>query len=505
MPGRPKQLERIRRALISRAEKNRAYAAVHFPWEAAIIADLFLSRILRQALHEDVLVDDWIVRQRACPGIEASVVPLQDLERWWVDPETGNISHASGGFFSVTGITVRHRGSHGEIDWDQPAVDQPEVGILGILAAPVNGVLHFCLQAKEEPGNIGPLQLSPTVQATYSNYTRAHGGASTPFVEYFIDPPRERILFAKLQTEDGGRFLYKSNRNMVVLLDAPPVLPGSGFIWLTLRQICRLMGRDNLLHACTRSVLSSLMCIACSGLPEYSSIPEPGLELSDVLSLSSEPPGNHPVQHCQLYDAMQWLDDQRAANHILVKRTPMNTLSEWSMQPDGSIRHRENRFFNIIGLSIKGRGREVVAWHQPILAPIGTGVIGLLMQRRGGRRCYLLQAKVDAGNRTTVQIGPTVQFTPMNYISNLKLNKPFLFDEFSGNGRFKVLLESWQSEEGARFYHEQHCHRVLLLPEDQEIEIPVDFRWFSEEEICFYLNLGDSVNSCARSIFACLL
>lgn len=504
MSGKPKQLEEVRRELTGRIKKRRVPAA-HSPWKAVIIADLFLSRVLSQALHKDVLVDDWIGLQRTYPGIEASVVPLQNMEKWRVNPETGNISHTSGGFFSVTGITVRHRGPHGEISWDQPVVDQPEVGILGILAAPVNGVLHFCLQAKEEPGNLGPLQLSPTVQATYSNYTRAHGGAATPFLEYFIDPPPERVLFAKLQTEDGGRFLYKSNRNMIVLLDAAPALPGDGFIWLTLRQICRLMGRDNLLHACTRSVLSSLVCTSFSGFTAHNSIPETGLELSDVLNLPPETPGEHPAQHCQLHDAMQWFDDQRAANHILVKRKPMKTLSEWSMLPNGSMGHREKRFFNIIGLSIKGTGREVITWDQPILAPIGTGIIGLLMQRRGGCRYFLMQAKVDAGNRTTIQIGPTVQFTPMNYISNLKLNKPFLFNEFSNNDRFKILLESWQSEEGARFYREQHCHRILLLPEGQEIEIPVDFRWFSEEEICFYLSLGDSVNSCARSILACLL
>jgi len=503
MPATPKQLERIRRLLKDRPGGERASAVTHNPWPGAIRVDLFLSRTLGQALHEDAWVDDWIERQRLRAGIEATIVPLAEMAGWRIDAETGNVSHASGGFFSITGITVRHRAPYGEIVWDQPAIDQPEVGILGILAAPVNGVLHFCLQAKEEPGNIGPLQLSPTVQATYSNYTRAHGGAPIPLLEYFLDPPRERILFAKLQTEDGGRFLYKSNRNMIVLLDQAPDLPGDTFIWLTLRQISRLLRRDNLLHACSRSVLSSLVCGTCSGLT-IDSIPEAGVAPSDLLDML---PGNliSAGQPGQLQNALQWLDDQRAANHIFVKREPMNTLSEWAMAPDGAIRHRENRFFSILGLSVVGRGREVVAWGQPVLSPAGTGIIGLLMQRRGVRRYFLMQAKVDAGNRTTVQIGPTVQFTPMNYLGNHKLNKPFLFDEFSGNGRFTVLWENRQSEEGARFYREEHRHCILLLPEGHELEAPPDFRWFSEDELCFFLNLGDSVNSCARSILACLI
>ena len=32
------------------------------------------------------------------------------------------------------------------------------------------------MQAKVEPGNINSIQLSPTLQATRSNYTKAHGG-----------------------------------------------------------------------------------------------------------------------------------------------------------------------------------------------------------------------------------------------------------------------------------------------------------------------------------------
>lgn len=475
------------------------------PWSGTTGADLFISRVVRQALHEDSRVDAWIEEQRLSPGIEASVVPLPEMEGWRLDPGTGNLVHASGRFFSITGVAVRHRGPHGEISWDQPAIDQPEVGILGILAAPIEGVLHFCLQAKEEPGNIGPLQLSPTVQATYSNYTRAHGGAPIPLLEHFIDPPPERLLFARLQTEDGGRFLFKSNRNMIVLLDEPPPLPGRNFIWLTLRQIARLMTRDNLVHACTRSVLSVLVCGgAFSRVMEQVPISGTGLDFGELARFASGEL-RHAGKPIQVQDALQWLDHSRAAVHLHVKREPMASLAEWSLEPDGAIRHRENRFFSILGLSVRGAGREVVSWSQPIIAPSGTGTIGLLTQVRGGRRFFLMQAKADVGNRNMVQIGPTVQFTPMNYLGNRKLPMPFLFDEFTASGRWRELRDSRQAEEGARFYLEQHRHCVLELPEGEPLDIPPGFRWFSGEELCFFLGLGENVNSCARSILACLL
>lgn len=254
------RVEALRRELL--AELARAEGD-GFPlpgFDCETRADLLISRHIRPARHDDAEVDAWIANRRSRPCLSARVIPLDELQRWGIDPETGNIRHETGRFFTLTGLKVRHRFEGREIEWDQPIIDQPEVGILGILAKRIDGILHFCLQAKEEPGNAGGMQLSPTVQATYSNYSRAHGGALPPLVGLFISPPEGGVLYAKLQTEDGGRFLYKSNRNMIVRLDdaVTDEVP-DGFIWLTLRQITRLMGRDNLVNACARSVLSSLV------------------------------------------------------------------------------------------------------------------------------------------------------------------------------------------------------------------------------------------------------
>src|SRR6185369_4281815 len=128
------------------------------------------SRTTKSSLHSDRYVDRWLKTQLLAPSLNITTISLKDLAEWSVNPETGNISHDTGRFFSIVGVDVRHRTKNGEINWDQPVIDQPEVGILGILAKRIKGVLHFCLQAKEEPGNINSVQLSPTVQATFSNY-----------------------------------------------------------------------------------------------------------------------------------------------------------------------------------------------------------------------------------------------------------------------------------------------------------------------------------------------
>lgn len=452
---------------------------------------VFRSRVIKNSLHSDRYLDRWLKAQLLAPELKVTTISLQDMRGWSVNPESGNISHDSGRFFSIVGVDVRHRTLTGEIFWDQPVIDQPEIGILGILARRIKGVLHFCLQAKEEPGNINSVQLSPTVQATYSNYTRVHGGSLPKFIHYFLDPSRGRIIYAKLQTEDGGRFLYKSNRNMIVEVDDPELdhLP-EGFIWLTLRQIGRMLKNDNIVHACTRSILSALIFPEC--LAGSVKTPAAG---SGLIGSGNSKAG----------EIFQWLDDQKSLNHILVKRRKLNTLKEWGMDRDGSFSHEEGRFFRVIGIDVESNEREVSIWNQPILDNPGRGIIGLLAKIENGRRYFLMQAKAEFGNRGIIQIAPTVQFTPGNYIRNKKLPKPFLFDEFCSPEKYLLKFDSIQSEEGARFYKESHLHRILMLRDGEDIQAPKEYKWISEADLYFFINIGEKVNSCARSVVSILM
>lgn len=446
-----------------------------------------LSRFSSPSAHTDAEVEAWLSRTRRQAILRTRRIPLRDLRGWRMDPQTGNITHRSGRFFTILGAWARNRFGTDEIEWGQPFVDQAEVGILGILVARIGGVLHACLQAKVEPGNIDTVQLSPTVQATYSNYRRAHGGVETPFVDLFLNPRPRSVLYSRLQTEDGGRFLYKSNRNMIVQAPARLVRESDQFIWLTLRQIAALLRRDNCINACARSVLSAMVH------PELS----PGRR--EGRTLAPEETAAH------LHALIDWLDEQKACTHLHVKRVPFKSLADWHLDRQGYFAHREGRFFRVIGLEVETQGREVAAWSQPILENPHEGIIGLLKQTIRGQPHVLLQAKSEPGNRPPVQLAPTVQFTPSNYLDNLSLQKPFLFEEFMQPKLGRVVLESRQSEEGARFYREEHLHRILELPPHTRLALPPSHRWVSLEAARYFLHLGEHLNSSARSILACLL
>ena len=204
-------------------------------------------------------VIDWFNKKREESDMIVEEVGINDLDKWNIDKNSGNITHDSGGFFEVIGVKVSNTFDRevGKKGWTQPMIGKNPGGILGILMKRINGIPHYLLQAKAEPGNIGKLQLSPTLQATTSNLLKAHGGIRPKFSEYFDEPINAKIIYAKWQSEDGGRFHLKSNYNMIVEVDEDLNIPDS-FIWVTLYQIKQLLKIENFVGPHIRGIISYL-------------------------------------------------------------------------------------------------------------------------------------------------------------------------------------------------------------------------------------------------------
>src|SRR3990167_8887293 len=122
----------------------------------------------------------------------------------------------------------------------------------------MNGILYFLMQAKIEPGNINVVQLSPTLQATKSNYTQVHKGNTTLCLEYFFGERDDvEILLDQLQSEQCARFLKKRNRNIIIEVTSD-IEVKEDFCWLTLGQIKQLLTFDNVVNMDTRTVISGI-------------------------------------------------------------------------------------------------------------------------------------------------------------------------------------------------------------------------------------------------------
>ena len=222
--------------------------------------DHFLSCVSTRPQPEKIReILEWLGEQRRACQMQVDTIPMQDVKHWMVDPATGAISHESGEFFQVIGVHVTNGATREKAEWWQPIIYQKEMGILGIICKRINGVRHYLLQAKAEPGNIHKLQISPTLQATVSNLKRAHGGGRPLFAEYFETPRPGSVIYATYQTEDGGRLYLKTNLNMLVEVgeDEPAEIPDN-FRWFTMHEIKQLLKYENTVNLHVRSIISPL-------------------------------------------------------------------------------------------------------------------------------------------------------------------------------------------------------------------------------------------------------
>jgi dTDP-4-dehydro-6-deoxy-alpha-D-glucopyranose 2,3-dehydratase len=199
----------------------------------------------------------WVGELREKEQMKISRVPLREL-RQWSAKSTGEIVHSSGAFYEIVGIRVEN--ADREVPaWDQPLIFQQEMGILGIVRTTHKGVKYYLLQGKAEPGNVELIQISPTLQATFANIKQAHQGKKPLYVEYFEEGAPYAIVYKQWLAEDGGRFLGKTNLNMIVevqqLIDKP--IP-TRFRWFTLGQVKELLHHDNLIGPHVRSIMAHL-------------------------------------------------------------------------------------------------------------------------------------------------------------------------------------------------------------------------------------------------------
>lgn len=226
--------------------------------------EFLFERIYRESSSGVEELKLWYDEQVKKSGMAYEIIPLSDCRGWSLNEESGSLTHESGEFFSVDGIRVSNSiGREVTGGWDQPIVTQKgyDGGILGLIRIRKSGVPFYLVEAKSEPGNPNIVQISTTVQATFSNLKRAHGGSKTPYSEYFMDPGNNgaRILFDRWMSEDGGRLLNKRNRSMIVEVNEDFRLLNDRYRWVTLHDIISLIrSTDAIVAPHLRGIVSAI-------------------------------------------------------------------------------------------------------------------------------------------------------------------------------------------------------------------------------------------------------
>ena len=445
---------------------------------------------------------EWVSKRRHDVKVDVTRLRFDEMTDWEFDSGTGDIKHKSGKFFSIEGIRVKTNGTNIS-EWDQPIINQPEIGFLGIITKKFNNVLHFLMQTKIEPGNINYVQISPTLQATKSNYTKVHKGNTPHYLEYFNGDKmcKKHILLDQLQSEQGARFIKKRNRNIIIEVE-DDVEAYEDFQWLTLGQIKELLTEENLVNMDTRTVISGIpfgqyqrkvsnVYRSLAGV--HSDFSEYGIEFL-ISSIDSE---------TYLYDTeeiISWITSLKCKYELEILPIGLKNVHDWYIEAD-RIRHKDDKYFTVFPVRAEIANREVKTWVQPIVESAQEGIIAFVVKKIKGVFHLLIQAKLEAGNFDIIELAPTVQCLTGNY---KLVNKPPFLDYVLKAKPSEIIFDTYQSEEGGRFYREQNRNLIIVADENIELELPENYIWMTLNQINKFITFNNYINIQARSLLSAI-
>lgn len=445
----------------------------------------------------------WMKRQNDEVISDIQQIPLNKLKEWGYRDD--RIRHNSGRFFSIDGIHIKT--NYRDVsEWDQPIINQPEIGFLGFIVKKFHGVMHFLMQAKIEPGNLNVVQLSPTLQATRSNYTRVHKGTSPNYLEYFTGEMDVTLLVDQLQSEQGARFLHKRNRNIIIEVDENEEVPiKTNFIWVSLGQIKELLRYPNVVNMDSRTVIS---CI------KFGSYSERSLKLLSAVKnmagiesqksdsfLYSVLSGTNHLHDLQ--DIIQWITSLKFKYELEVTSIGISEMKHWSY--DGSIIcHESGKYFDVMGVRVEIGNREVVSWDQPMVRSAQEGLMGFIVKKINGIYHFLVQAKLESGNFDVIELAPTVQCLTGNYRKGKnEYTIPYLEQVLNAPEK-NIWYSSYQSEEGGRFFQEQNLNIIVEVGDEFPIEIEENYCWMTLNQMLSFVTYNNYLNIAARSLLSAI-
>jgi oxidase EvaA len=450
----------------------------------------------------DVL--SWLEDKKNAVHHKIEGIPFSDMEHWSFEKGSSNLRHQSGKYFSIEGVQIDT--NWGRVKrWSQPIINQPEIGILGIITKKFGDILHFLMQAKIEPGNINTVQLSPTLQATKSNYTMVHGGKRPNYFEYFEENKAGvRVLLDQLQSEQGARFLKKRNRNVIIEVEGD-IEVREEFCWLTLGQIKQLLEYEHVVNMDTRTVISGIPLgndnkDAVAVDQALSLVRAEGSEYGYGLLKSAI---DHHAGLNSVEDIISWITRLKSKYELDVRRVALNSLDQWIID-DYSISHKLGKYFSVIAIRAEIGNREVKSWTQPLVKSAQDGIIAFIIKKINGVYHFLVQAKLEAGNFDIIELAPTVQCLTGNYRKGLNEYEPDFLDFVlqADQNKAGILYSVMQSEEGGRFFREQNRNIIVEAPADFDENLPENFIWMTLGQLQLFIKFNNYLNIQARSLIS---
>lgn len=435
---------------------------------------------------------NWIQNRNKEIYVNIRQMPLSSMESWSYDENEGCIKHKSDGFFKIVGIAEYEKD---KLIAEQPIILQPEIGYLGILGKVIDGILYFLMQAKIEPGNVNKVQISPTLQATKSNYMRVHGGDAPRYLEYFVNKQEHEIIVDQIQSEQSARFYGKRNRNMIIIVDSNVSVPiDENYRWMTLGQIKALMNYDNIVNMDTRTVIS---CIPFS-LKDYKY-----KELTHIRSLFKDREffdsmfmGNYENRINAVY---HYINDLKMNGDSKTKFVKLSELNKWNFKDNSFTDNKSD--FDVIFCDIEINGREVSKWNQPLLRAKRKLIFGLFVTKTSGRTEFLVHCMSEIGCFDKVELGPTIQ-GHLDTLENKDVVQKLFYDKYKSKAG--IIFSKLFSEEGGRFYHEQNRNIMIEISKNEISSLPDGYFWLDYMTLNLLIQFNNCLNIQLRNLLSIL-
>ena len=373
-------------------------------------------------------------------GFAVLPVPAAAAEGWSI--VDGALQHASGGFFSITGVS--------DPTGSALMLYQPQGAVTGLLSARVEGERWVLLQARAEPGCLGGAQFGPTVQSTPANYLRVHAGLTAPYAGSFIGfDPRIAVVDDTTQLDLGERYVAKTKRS-ILLEEVETSDPRPGFAWATPAALAESVLRSSFLNLDLRSILAVARWSAHPGEGELTprsaavrrsleAVPRPEVLGQLLARLRGERP---PVQR---FVALSDLDNWR------------QTEMGWS-----EVEPRQG--YGVQFFEVTATGRELPTWVQPLVNSSTSGQVVLACRQRAGLLEFFVRPVTERGLVTGAALGPSfVRYPGAPGATPGWLQPPMA----------NIWSETIEGDEGGRFFRDASAYQIVRTdaapgPEEQD-------------------------------------
>ena len=367
------------------------------------------------------------------------LINITDSKNWTTED---TIFHSSKKFFQIHGYFIKTNFPKKK-NYYQPLIHQNEVGFLAILLSKINNQNYFLLQLKAEPGNKNTIQLSPTIQATKSNYTRVHKGKKIEFLNYL--KKKQNFIVNTNQPEQGSRYLNKLNKNVIIKvkrkISAPP-----NFIWLTTDEILQLSKKNNILNMYTILILSCFL-----------------------RKNKNDKPVNSLKEIHHLYNQF------KKKYFLTLKKISLLQMKNWVISKNIIFDLGKN-FFSIQFFRIKTNFREVTDWSQPLISDHDKGLNILFCKTVNETHHFLCKILLEPGYKI-----PKFTCTIMNKNDKNKNYKDSLTNNMKLNIKTK-LVDVINSDEGGRFNNNKSRNIVHEVSDNYEHN-DTSFVWISYNQM----------------------